>query len=91
MKTTEEMTAQEIAIELIVAERNRQDEKRGNPRHSDFVWNTILSEEVGEVAHEVLNPAPYSLREEVVQVAAVAMAWIEMIVDQENASAQDTE
>jgi len=77
---------QKIAFELITDERKRQDEKWGGYSHSDFVWNAILSEEIGEVAHEVLNPGLYSLREEIVQVAAVAVAWLEAIIEGEEQS-----
>lgn len=77
------MKAQKVAIELIIDERKRQDEKWGKSDHSDFVWNAIMNEEVGEVAHEVLNPARFSLRDEVVQVAAVAVAWLESIIEHE--------
>lgn len=77
------MDIQKAVIELIIEERKRQDEKWGKSDHSNFVWNAILNKEVGEVAHEVLNELPYSLREEVVQVAAVAMAWLEAIIENE--------
>jgi NTP pyrophosphatase (non-canonical NTP hydrolase) len=83
------MEAQTRAIELIINERKRQDEKWGKRDHHDFVWNAILNEEVGEVAHELLNPAPYRLRKEIVQVAAVAVAWIEMILNQEEEALRD--
>jgi hypothetical protein len=51
------------------------------------MWNAILSEEVGESAQEVLTlewgeeagGGHGNLREELVQVAAVAVAWIEAI------------
>lgn len=38
---------------------------------------TILTEEVGEVARAVLNGDIANLHEELVQVAAVAVAWLE--------------
>ena len=64
-------------FDLIVAERKRQDTKWGTPNaHYDFVWNAILNEEVGEVAHALLKPN-CDLKNEIVQVAAVAVAWLE--------------
>lgn len=63
-------------------ERKRQDQLWGEQNHKPEVWLSILAEEVGEVAQEVQNMkfkradgADY--REELVQVAAVAVAMIE--------------
>jgi hypothetical protein len=58
-----------------------------DPDLSDFAANAILLEEVGEVAREVLALAGLvretgsrdKLRGELVQVAAVAVAWIEKL------------
>lgn len=69
-------------------ERLRQLEKWGVQRHPAPVWMTILTEEVGEAAraimdhtYEKVKPSrvenPGDLRAELVQVAAVAVAWIE--------------
>lgn len=73
---------QQQIIEAILAERKRQDEKWGVKNHSPFVWNAILTEEVGEVSHEILNNEPDSdgLQIELVQIAAVIFAWLEGIV-----------
>jgi chromosome segregation ATPase len=62
----------------IGAERKRQDEKWGQQNHEDPYWLGILVEEVGELAKEIIegNHA-LSRRRELVQVAAVAVAWIE--------------
>jgi hypothetical protein len=38
---------------------------------------TVLAEECGEVARAVLDHEPVYLRKELVQVAAVAVAWLE--------------
>ena len=75
-----------MAIELMIEERKRQDEKWGDNdiKYADFIWSAILTEETGEVAHEVLNSELYCLRDEVVQVAAVAIAWLEAIIEREN-------
>lgn len=74
----------------VIRERASQDERWGFPQdgqsHTD--WLAILTEEVGESAQEVLRlrfgsdkdkpvQARKDLRAEMVQVAAVAVAWIE--------------
>jgi hypothetical protein len=72
-------------MEDIVHERLRQDEKWGIQEHSVMKWSTILGEEFGEACKEALEfDQPYvddenisKLRAELVQVAAVAAAWIE--------------
>lgn len=65
-------------------ERQRQDE-RWPPGHDDNTWAIILTEEVGEAAREVLCGGrvarAYELRQELIQVAAVAVAWLEDIDD----------
>lgn len=71
-------------FELVKKERERQDELWGKQNHPDGLWLTILVEEVGEVARELQGRSPNPeaarikrLREELVQVAAVAIAWAE--------------
>jgi NTP pyrophosphatase (non-canonical NTP hydrolase) len=66
----------------IRAEREQQDAKWGEQNHQPADWATILVEEVGEVAKAALEWkfAGRSLRlyrDELVQVAAVAVAMIE--------------
>ena len=77
----------------VAHERTRQDAKfppPPRPDHSATDWLAILSEEVGEAAQEAVEIrwAPDDdeasrrtglLRAELVQVAAVAVAWIEHI------------
>lgn len=64
--------------DMIVAERSRQDKKWGQQNHPGLRWLAILMEEVGEVAQELLeNPCQLEAEEELVQVAAVAVAWLE--------------
>lgn len=76
---------------LIDAERARQSAKFGprqvhswgegdcsSPAVAPIVKVAVLSEECGEVARAVLDHAPAAdLRDELVQVAAVAVAWLE--------------
>lgn len=60
----------------ILNERARQDEKWGEQDHDNLYWLAILSEEVGELAEALL--CDYTrVRPELVQVAAVALAWLE--------------
>jgi hypothetical protein len=70
-------------FELINLERDKQDAKWGAlPRRlSDVIWLTILMEEVGECAQAVLKRDWDNLKVEIVQVATVAIAWLE---DDEN-------
>lgn len=74
------------AFHSITEERQRQEDKWGEQNHDAFIWLGILMEEVGEAAQEALTEkfgaagnGHGNLREEVVQIAAVAAAWIECI------------
>lgn len=66
-------------------ERARQDEKWGANRFlDDLCWLAVLTEELGEVAKAILEQnttsAPNTERdEELTQVAAVAIAWLDCI------------
>lgn len=81
-------TFDRIAIRDVWAELARQVKKHGddscpNLPANDPRWLPILVEEVGEVATEVANldpgHEPVDLRKELVQVAAVTIAWIAAI------------
>ena len=68
--------------EDVKKERQRQDEKWGEQNHRPFTYLTVLMEEVGEAAQAALHltyggPAGNGYREELVHVAAVAVAMIE--------------
>jgi len=74
----------------IDAERDRQEARFGPQFHSWPVWSTILNEECGEVAQASLHahwgdrfvaddPRLMHLREELIQVAAVAVQMVEKI------------
>lgn len=76
------------AYALIDAERERQAAKWQAPGYwgegdcssqsiAPIVKAAVLSEEAGEVARAVLDLDPDGLRGELVQVAAVAVAWLE--------------
>lgn len=65
----------------ISSERNRQDAKWGGTpgvdRRDDHTYAAVLGEECGEVCKAWLERDTVALRLELVQVAAVAVAWIE--------------
>ena len=72
----------------ITAERKRQWAKWGrihewghgdcsSPGMAPEIKMTVLAEEFGEVARAVLDRKPGDLRTELIQVAAVAVAWLE--------------
>lgn len=70
----------------IVAERRRQDEKFGDLHKQELIdsevslgYDAILLEEVYEAIEESWGGERERLRTELVQVAAVAVAWIESI------------
>lgn len=71
------------AIGSVITEMNRQDEKWGADRNDHpFVWQTILSEEIGVFSQAILHDEfgghkSGTAREEMVQVAAVALQIIE--------------
>jgi len=65
-------------VRAVLQERLRQDAKWGPQQHHDNrLWATILGEEFGEACQAVLRDDGTKLQEELVQVAAVALAWIE--------------
>lgn len=87
-------TPQEQILNDIRAERARQDAKWGADRSQHpAIWHAILSEEVGEVAQEVLETtfagaSTDHLYEELIQVAAVAVAWAEAVQREREAAPQ---
>lgn len=66
-------------VNEIKEERQRQDNKWGEQNHFAYKWLAILSEEVGEAAKAALEEKPLEYREELIQVAAVAVAAIESL------------
>lgn len=72
----------EPELDAIVQERVRQGLKWGEQNHDDKTWLAILTEEVGELAQAILHDefggrAAGTARTELVQVAAVAVQWLE--------------
>lgn len=61
----------------IIQERKRQDKKWGMQRHPTSKWLAILGEEFGESCKAYLELNKKELRNELIQVAAVTIAFIE--------------
>ena len=81
-KTLEDLKTQ--ALQDVLLERLRQEKKWGEQNHDPFCYLTVLTEEVGEFSQAALQtyfggPAAKGLREEAVQVAAVALAIVECL------------
>lgn len=69
----------------IIAERSAQEAQWGVQRHPHWKWYYILMEEVGEVAKALNEEVPTSsIRAELVQVAAVAVTWIQHLDEDAN-------
>lgn len=65
------------ALDLIAIERQRQDNKWGVQDHDDDRWYAILAEEFGEIARGLNDNDPENVEEEIIQTAAVCVAWLE--------------
>ena len=78
------MTREEI-IQEVVEEWGRQDLQWGTVEErvghrTDMVCLTLLTEEVGEVARAINDGEPvHRMKQELVQVAAVAVMWLETL------------
>ena len=72
---------QNLVLKDVVQERKRQASIWGDQRHNSHeTWNVIGVEEVGEVARAIYEKDDIShLYEEIIQVAAVYVAWAESI------------
>lgn len=79
------------AIQAVIDERRRQDDKWGQQDHEPMAWMGILGEEFGELC-EAVNETHFNngleerakggyenMRREAVQVAAVAVSFVEML------------
>lgn len=82
-------------INDVIRERKRQDDKWGEQNHDPIVWQGILGEEFGELC-QAINETHFdngpeerkkggyvNMRTEAIQVAAVAVSFIEYL-DREN-------
>lgn len=61
-------------------ERARQEQLFSGRKNTTLRWLAILMEEVGELAQALLDGDQKNLEVELVQVAAVAVAWGEHIL-----------
>lgn len=74
-------------LQAVYVERRSQDQQWGQQDHDHGTWAMILGEEFGEACQATLSirfaddkPLDKSdLRSELIQVAAVAVAWVEAI------------
>lgn len=72
---------QQFLFDLILEERERQDKKFGaNRMLDDGEWLKIIIEEIGEVAKAMLENSPKEVMKELIQVAAVALVWLECVL-----------
>lgn len=65
-------------VREVLGERWKQDKWWGRQRHHAYRWLAILMEEVGEASTAILK-GESSYRDELIQVAAVAIAAIECL------------
>ncbi len=67
-------------IDMVLRETKRQTRIFGEQNHENYKWDSILSEEKGEVSHTILESeypnTKDTLIEELVHVAAVCFNWI---------------
>jgi len=80
------MIIEEQIYRLIQIERTAQEHKWGIQNHPPLYWLGILMEEVGEVAKAVIEEkrSYNEVKEELVQVAAVSVAFIDSINRNQN-------
>lgn len=73
----------DVLYELAAAASQADDKHKQNSilrlQANDPQWLAILTEEIGEVAHELTYDSDGSLRDELIQVAAVAAAWAQAL------------
>ena len=75
---------QNRALDDVLDERSRQNEKWGEQNHDDLYWLAVAGEEFGELAQAILHTqsggkAAGTTRAELVQLVAVGLQWLESI------------
>jgi NTP pyrophosphatase (non-canonical NTP hydrolase) len=71
-----------IVVDELAAERRRQIEKWGDHRMmANWSWMPVIIEEIGEVAKAMLQGDLPKVHHELVHVGAVAVAWLEDILE----------
>jgi NTP pyrophosphatase (non-canonical NTP hydrolase) len=86
MKTRKgnEMTTRDALLNRIRSERYRQINKFGHQQHPNCYWLSILAEEVGELAKEIVDfGSTRNIMMELVQIAAVCVSWLEDLEEKE--------
>ena len=73
------MVLNSIVINLILEERQRQDDKWREQNHDVYKWLAILGEEVGESNQAALQGEKNKLINELIQIGAVTVAMIESL------------
>ena len=86
------LMAMQPLFNAIARERERQDAKWGGvpgiDRRDDHTYAAVLGEEFGEVCKAWLERDVPGLRKELIQTAAVALAWVEEIDNAGSARAE---
>lgn len=80
---TKGSTVRQVLCEVQI-ERSLQDAKWGEQNHDDYRWLAIAGEEFGEAAQAALHDEfggdhAGTLRQELIQAAAVLVAWVQCI------------
>jgi len=77
----------------IIDERIRQDKKWGDQSDkNNYIWLAILTEEIGEIAEAILKEVYWLKgRKELIQIAAVAIAWIEKLDKEHGQKSEDNQ
>ena len=76
------MSVQDLAVQVVLKERERQDKKWGEQNHDIATWLEILGEEYGEACKADLeyrfgDKSRSKILEEIIQTTAVGLAMIE--------------
>lgn len=79
MSNSEYAEGQARVIAAVNAERQRQDNKWGIQNHGPEHWYVILGEEVGEVARAIYEGDLAQASKELIEVAAVAVAFVQSL------------
>lgn len=74
------MSVRQATYKAIDKERDYQDKKWGTNKHKSHEWwMTVLGEEYGEACRAVCNGDDENLRDELIQVASVAVKILERL------------
>jgi len=79
----------EFMLDEVRKERTRQREKFGTQHLTPTQFLAVLVEEVGEVARAICDGDGYNYQDELIQVAAVAIAAVSQYTKENNGEKQD--